>query len=176
MARQRIQIRNRRTDSRISGEVRRLDDLRTADKALIRMEHHYRSKLAKTERRRVDAVALTEKMRNDALRADDRANVGLAAQRVDITATTLAERVDTTAKAATTATEASAVALRIKAEADGAIISNRLAPLEQARYENAGGKMQGQESKAEMHWTTERVIAVIAIAAAAFEFYLNQPH
>jgi len=176
MARHKIQIRSRRADSRISGEVRRLDDLRKADSEFSRMERHYRSRLTKAESKRLDAVAETEKMRNDSLRADDRANVLLAAQRVDITATTLAERVDTTAKAAATATENSAVALRIKAEADGAVINTRLAPLEQARYENAGGKQQGQESRAQMHWTTERVIAVAAIAFAAFEYYLSNPH
>ncbi len=176
MARHKIQIRNRRTDSRISGEVRRLDDLREADCTLRKMERHYRSRLAKAESKRIDAVEIAEKGRIDALLAADRVNVGLAAARAEIVATTLAERVDTTAKAATTATEASAVALRVKAEADAAILANRIAPLEQARYENAGGKQQGQESRANMHWTTERVIAVIAIAAAAFEFYLNQPH
>ena len=143
-----------------------MDDLR-------RVERFYHAKIAKGERKRINAVESAEMRRIDALLAADRANVSLANARAELTASNLAERVDTTAKAAATQVEASAAALRGTAEVTASNLTARIAPLEQARYENAAVKVEKQETKVQSNWTTERIFAAIVISVGIAEFVMR---
>ena len=156
----------RRLDDLRACEVRRNDDLRT-------MERHYRTKLAKGEAKRINAVESAEGRRIDALLAADRANVSLANARAELTASNLAERVDTTAKAAAANVESSAAALRGSSDATAVTLAGRIAPLEQARYENAAVKVEKQETRVQSNWTTERIFAAIVIGVGIVEFVLR---
>ena len=118
-------------------------------------------------------MASAEARRIDALLAADRANVSLANARAELTASNLAERVDTTAKAAATQVEASAAALRGTAEVTASNLTARIAPLEQARYENAAVKTEQKDVRVQSNWTTERILAVIVIGIGLTEFVLR---
>lgn len=143
-----------------------MDDLRA-------MERHYRSAGQRSERRRIDAVEAAEGRRIDALLAADRANVSLANARAELTASNLAERVDTTAKAAAAQVESSAAALRGSSDATALTLAARIAPLEQARYENAAVKVEKQETRVQSNWSTQQVIVAIAMIVGIIEFALR---
>jgi DNA invertase Pin-like site-specific DNA recombinase len=137
------------------------------------MERHYRQKIDRLERKRIDSVSVAEGRRIDALLAADRANVSLANARAELTASNLAERVDTTAKAAATQTEASAAALRGTTEATAQTLGQRITPLEQARYETAAIKVEKHETKIQSNWTTNQIILAIAAGAGVMDLLIR---
>jgi hypothetical protein len=138
----RVQTRNRRSDSRISGEVRRLDDLRemAIDRLddLRRMERRSDHRFSKMRAQMTEAQMDGESKRIDALLAASAANVGLANARAEMTAATLAERVDTSAKTLATQVEVTAKAAAQAVEATRLTLEGRIKPLEDARYVEAG--------------------------------------
>lgn len=173
-----VEVLRNRADSRISGEVRRLNDLRKADlrhahdlrKVDLRraddlrtIERYYRRLLTKAETKRVDALL-----------AADRANVGLAAARAEIVATNLAERVDTTAKTAAMNVESSATAVRAATDASAQVLAGRITPLEQAQWGNVGSKSQHADDRRLGQWTTERILFLIGLGLGLLYFVLSQ--
>lgn len=140
----------------VQAAIQRQDDLRAKDKEIAdaRAEHlkeiaDLRSHHAEAERlsardlsaaesRRVDAIALAESRRIDALLAASANAVALATTRAELTAAALAERVDTSAKTLATAVETTAKTLAVTVEATAKTLSERIVPLEQARYEGKG--------------------------------------
>ncbi len=107
------------------------------------------AELALAESKRIDAVMGAEARRVDALFLSAANLVGVASTRAENTAQTLAERVEATAKTAAISAEALAKALaeqtaataKTAVDAIAAVreeLSNRIAPLEAARYVQAG--------------------------------------
>jgi len=90
------------------------------------------------EAKRIDAMMIAEAKRIDALLTAAASAVSLASSRAEITAAALAERVDTSAKALAAQVELTAKAAAIAVEATAKALGERIVPLEQSRYENAG--------------------------------------
>jgi len=140
----------------VEAAITRQDDLRLAQKELtdikaahlkemadLRATHavdmlNGQRDLAAAESRRVDAIALAESRRIDALLAAQQNAVALATTRAELTAAALAERVDTSAKTLATAVETTAKTLAVTVEATAKTLSERIVPLEQARYQGVG--------------------------------------
>jgi hypothetical protein len=175
--RRQVQLRSRRTDSRISDEVRRLDDLRAVEvrrmDELRLVERKADHKLAKVNVKRLEAMQMAEARRVDALLADAKAAVALDRVRADMTASTLAEKVQDSAVVLQEKGEATARAGAIALEAATKSITDRVGPLEVARYEQGGAKEFQHERRDQTHWTTERVIAIVAIAIVLVQYLLD---
>lgn len=186
--RSQVQMRTRRGDSRISGEVRRLDDLRAVEirrldelrvvaiQRLDELSHAERKadrKLAKVQVKRLAAMQVAEARRVDSLLADAKAAVTLSNSRAEMTAATLAEKVTDSAAALAEKGEAIARAAAAATEATAKALSERIGPLEEARYEARGGRDVRTETREQSHWTTERIFAVIVIAVGVIEFILR---
>ena len=90
------------------------------------------------EAKRIDAMMIAEAKRIDALLTAAASAVSLASSRAEITAAALAERVDTSAKALAAQVELTAKAAAVAVEATAKALGERIAPLEQSRYEQAG--------------------------------------
>src|SRR6185369_852862 len=93
--------------------------------------------------------------------------------RAELTATALAERVDASAKALATAVETTAKTLTATVEAHVKALSDRIVPLEQARYQAAGSKETQTDNRAQNQWTIERVMVVIGFLLGGLYFILN---
>ena len=167
-----------RTDARISGEVRRLDDLRAVEVRRLdeirRIERGADHKLAKVNVRRLEAMQIAEGRRVDALLADAKAAVALSNTRAEMTATTLAEKVADSAIALADKVEATAAAAAAAVSATSKAMSERIAPLEEARYEQRGGKEVQTEKRDQSRWTTQQLIIAIGAAAAVMDFLVRQ--
>jgi hypothetical protein len=159
-----------RTDARISGEVRRLDDLRAVEVRRIdelrHVERRADRRLSKVQVRRLEAQQEAEARRVDALLADAKSAVALDRVRADMTASTLAEKVADSAVVLQEKGEATAKAGAIALEAAVRGLTDRIGPLEQSRYEQGGAKVQQQETRVQSNWTTDKVIAIAAVAFA----------
>lgn len=90
------------------------------------------------EAKRIDAMMIAEAKRIDALLTAAASAVSLASSRAELTAQALAERVDTSAKALAAQVELTAKAAAIAVEATAKALGERIVPLEQSRYEQAG--------------------------------------
>jgi hypothetical protein len=112
-------------------EIKRIDDLATAYRSA-------QSEANNVDTKRVDAMLAAESQRIDALLAAAKADVALANARAELTANSLAERVDTSAKALAAQGEVAAKAAVSDREAQEKKFNERVAPLEQMRYEQAG--------------------------------------
>lgn len=129
------------------------------------------------EAKRIDSILTAEKDRVNALLTAAAGAVTLASTRQELTASALAERVDTSAKALATQVETTAKGLAAASEASYKALADRIVPLEQTRYENAGGVFQKREARtenldnrAQSHWMIgaamgipSLILAVIAI-------------
>jgi hypothetical protein len=158
-----------RQDDLRMAESRRIDDL-------VKQDMYYREKLRLIEQEHMSARFGTESRRVDAVIAQQAANVSLASQRAELTATALAarvdesaralaERVDTSAKALAASVEATAKASAAAVDAQSKALADRIIPLEQFRYEQGGAKVQQSEGKSDNRW-------VIGIAISAPSFLL----
>jgi hypothetical protein len=96
------------------------------------------AELALAEAKRIDAIMLAEARRVDALLLAAANDVSLATSRAEHTASGLAERVEASAKALAAQVEATAKAAAIAVEATAKILADRIRPLEEARYVQAG--------------------------------------
>jgi hypothetical protein len=130
-------------------------------------------KLVRIQVKRLAAMQLAESRRVDALLADAKAAVVLQNSRAEMTAGTLAEKVTDSAAALAEKVEATATAAAAAVSATAKAMSERIGPLEQARYEQAGGKEYRVETRSQSHWTTERVIAIVAIAVVLVQYLLD---
>jgi hypothetical protein len=137
-----------------------MDELRHVERKADR-------KLMKVQVKRLAAMQESEARRVDALLADAKSAVALDRVRADMTASTLAEKVQDSAVVLQEKGEATAKAGVIALEAATKAITDRVSPLEQARYEQGGAKEQKQETRVQSNWTTERVIAIVSVAVAA---------
>ena len=90
-----------------------------------------------------------------------------------MTAANLSEKAADSAIALAAQVEAVAKVAAASVEATTHSFSERIAPLEQLRFEQGGAKVQQHEAREQVHWTTERVIAVVAIVVAVIEFYMR---
>lgn len=90
------------------------------------------------ESRRIDAVQEAEKERVNALLAAQKADVALAAARAEGVATALADRVEVSAKTLATQVDATKSAAQVAVDNTTVALGNRIKPLEDARYEQAG--------------------------------------
>jgi hypothetical protein len=90
------------------------------------------------ESRRIDAVQEAEKERVNALLAAQKADVALAAARAEGVASALADRVEVSAKTLATQNEATKATAQLAVDVTNANLGNRIKPLEDARYEQAG--------------------------------------
>ncbi len=156
----------RQDDLRAAGELRQRD--------LDRSEHRHAKSLAKLTTKFQDAQFLAEKNRVDAQLSDAKSAVAIAAQRTELTALALAERVTESAKTLATAADATAKTLAAATEAIAAALGARIGPLEQARYESAGGKEQRGESRHTAEWTIERYITLGVAALGLVYFIITQ--
>jgi hypothetical protein len=156
----------------------RQDDLRQAESKriddLVKQDMYYREKLRLIEQEHMSARFGTESRRVDAVIAQQAANVSLASQRAELTATALAarvdesaralaERVDTSAKALAASVEATSKASAAAVDAQSKALADRIIPLEQFRYEQGGAKTQQVEGKSDSRW-----IIGIAMSAPAW--------
>jgi len=163
----------------VEAAMTRQDDLRAAEArhrdalALLRSEmgHEIRQiekqaqrDLAKAESGRIDALSQAESRRIDALLSAQQQNVALASARAELTATALAERVDASAKALAMSVETTAKTLTATVEAHVKALSDRIVPLEQARYQAAGSAEQRTEGRASNQW----IIGLVMSAPSTF--------
>lgn len=137
---------------------------RVDERDAIRERHRIENNALEAKFR--DAADLAEQRRVDANQAKSDANVGLANTRAEIEAKALADRVVTLATTLAAQVDATAKTNALVVEATTKALGERIAPLEQARYEQAGGKTQQSESRVQSNWTTERVMALIALVIA----------
>ena len=122
-------------------EKRVLEALHAIDTRVDRVmdEHEARAAdLRKVDVGSFDAKMIAEAKRIDALLTASASAVSLASSRAEITAAALAERVDTSAKALAAQVELTAKAAAIAVEATAKALGERIVPLEQSRYEQAG--------------------------------------
>ncbi len=96
----------------------------------------------------------------------------LASSKAELTAVALAERVDASAKALAASVEASAKALAATVETTAKTLSERIVPLEQFRYEQAGSRSQASEGRQSNQWVIGLVMSipssVLALIALVF--------
>lgn len=161
----------------VAAAITRQDDLREAEsehrEALSAMRDKYEQLLREAESRRIDASALAEGRRIDSLLAASKSDVSLASSRAELTASALAERVDTSAKTLATSVETTAKALATTFDVTTKALMDRIVPLEQARYEQAGGKEQRGESRQSNQWTFQQAVTIISIGLGGLYFILN---
>jgi hypothetical protein len=152
-----------RQDDLRKAESKRINDLRKAAGKHSREVDTLREKaqrdLAAAESRRLDALSLAESRRIDALLVAAENARALATTRSELTAAALAERVDTSAKTLAAAVDATAKTLAATVEATAKTLASRIEPLEQARYEQAGGKEQRSEGRQTNQWVVGLVMA-----------------
>lgn len=158
---------------------RRQDDLRLASERrrndLDRQEHSHRKELRKVEQRYSNAERVAEARRLDAIIAGQTAAAALDRISTQATASALAERVETSAKTLAASVQASATTLATGQDATTQALIKRIEPLEQFLYRQGGVKEQAGESRDRSQWTTERIMALLALAFAALVWYTSQP-
>lgn len=172
----------------VAAAMQRQDDLREAESrrrdSLAEQRDHFaheirildneaQKALAQAESRRIDAVTIAESRRIDALLAAQQSAVALATTRAELTAGALAERVDTSAKTLAASVDTTAKALAQTFDVTVKALAERIVPLEQARYEQAGSKETRGESRAFTQWTFERVLTLVGFGLGALYFILQ---
>lgn len=143
----------------VNSAVARLDDIAAIERA-------HRSELRDLEAKHRDSQQIAEKERVNALLSAAAAAAALDRTRAELTASALAERVDTTAKTIAAQVESTAKAADNAVVATATALNARITPLEQARYEQAGGKEQRSEKRQSDQYVIYLVMA--AIGAASF--------
>lgn len=161
----------------LAAAVKRLDDIRAADAEHDREMRdlgykkdetidRLRTELATAESHRIDALALAESRRLDALRAEDRSAITLATTRAELTAASLQQQVVTTERTLAAATEATAKTLSTAFNTAVQGLIDRVIPLEQSRYQQAGVKEQATEGKSDNRYIIGLVMSVPAFLIA----------
>lgn len=147
----------------------RQDDLRLAEAKrrddLFVSEQRHRAEVRELTYASLEARLTAEKERVNALLQAQQAAVALDRTRAELTASALAERVDTSAKTLAAQVETTAKAAENAVAAAATALAARIAPLEQARYEQAGGKEQRTEGRQTNQYVIYLVMAGIGIAS-----------
>ncbi len=155
----------------VAAAMSRQDDLREAETKHRNAVSDLRDRLGKeireAERNGQRDLALAESRRIDALIEAQDQRVTLASSKAELTAAALAERVDASAKALAASVEASAKALAATVETTAKTLSERIVPLEQFRYENAGQIAQRSEGRAQSQWVIGVVMSLPSTIIAA---------
>jgi hypothetical protein len=154
----------------------RQDDLRLAEAnhrdAVSQLRDRLSREIRDAERNGQRDLALAESRRIDALIEAQDQRVTLASSKAELTAVALAERVDASAKALAASVDASAKALAASVEITAKTLSERIVPLEQFRYEQAGHREQKGESRQSSQWAIGLVAsipgAILALIALVF--------
>jgi hypothetical protein len=160
----------------------RQDDLRNAESnhrdAMSALRDRLSREIRDAERNGQRDLALAESRRIDALIEAQDQRVTLASSKAELTAVALAERVDASAKALAASVEASAKALAATVETTAKTLSERIVPLEQFRYEQAGSSTQRTEGRQSNQWVIGLVVAIPSAVTAAIALVLllvNKP-
>ena len=160
----------------VAAAMERQDDLRLAESrhrdAISVLRDKLSREIREAERNGQRDLALAESRRIDALIEAQDQRVTLASSKAELTAVALAERVDASAKALAASVEASAKALAATVETTAKTLSERIVPLEQFRYEQAGSSSQRTEGRAQNQWAIGVVIAVPSFATALIALVL----
>jgi hypothetical protein len=154
----------------------RQDDLRLAESShrdsMSALRDRLSREIREAERNGQRDLALAESRRIDALIEAQDQRVTLASSKAELTAVALAERVDASAKALAASVEASAKALAATVETTAKTLSERIVPLEQFRYEQAGSSSQRTEGRQSSQWAIGIIAgapsAVLALIALVF--------
>jgi rubrerythrin len=148
----------------VAAAMLRQDDLREAEARHRDAMSDLRDKLSReirdAERNGQRDLALAESRRIDALIEALDQRVTLESSKAELTAVALAERVDASAKALAASVDASAKALAATVETTAKTLSERIVPLEQFRYEQAGSHVQRSEGRSQNQWIIGLVMGV----------------
>jgi rubrerythrin len=162
--------------SLVAEAMQRQDDLRAAESrhrdALSDLRDRLSREIRDAERNGQRDLALAESRRIDALMEAQDQRVTLASSKAERTAVALAERVDASAKALAASVEASAKALAATVETTAKTLSERIVPLEQFRYEQAGSSSQRSEGRSSNQWVIGLALSLPSAALALIALVL----